>query len=153
MYLRPEARITQKITGRSHWSVARDESIDPIRTAGTLPTMMAAVRENWTLPNVRAPRAAAAVRGMAWAGSVPTRLRAGGEGDTNVSIAITSEPDPSDVSPTAGPPPAPVMPTSSPTIALPITTCPFIGHTPPSAKLAVSPTISSDPIDTRAEVQ
>src|SRR5947209_8570869 len=108
MYLRPEARITQKITGRSHWSVARDESIDPIRTAGTLPTMMAVVRENWTLPNVRAPRAAAAVRGMAWARSVPTKLRAEREGYTNISITIMSEPDPTDVSPTTRPPTTPM---------------------------------------------
>ena len=43
-----------------------------ISTAGTLPTTREAVTPNWTVPKIRAPRAAAAVSGTACVKSVPT---------------------------------------------------------------------------------
>src|ERR1035437_7806893 len=71
-YFSPEARITKVMTGRMKRSGARDDSSEPISTAGTLPTMMEAVTPNSTCPKASAPRAAAAVSGTACVRSVPT---------------------------------------------------------------------------------
>src|SRR5438270_1868668 len=51
-YFRPDARTTQKITGRNQLSVDRDDRNDPSSTAGTLPIRMAPVSGNCTWPNV-----------------------------------------------------------------------------------------------------
>ena len=64
--------MTKVMAGRMNRSGARDESSDPISTAGTLPTMINAVTPNSTCPKASAPRAAAAVSGTACVRSVPT---------------------------------------------------------------------------------
>ncbi len=71
-YFRPDAKITKVMAGLMYRSGARDESSEPISTAGTLPTMINAVTPNTTCPKVSAPRAAAAVSGTACVRSVPT---------------------------------------------------------------------------------
>src|SRR5579862_2890854 len=93
-YFKPEARITRVMTGRRCRSGTREESREPIRTAGTLPTMIELVRPNSTCPKVSAPRAAAAVSGMACARSVPTSWFAASAGYKNMSRTIISEPAP-----------------------------------------------------------
>ena len=60
------------MAGLMYRSGAREESSEPISTAGTLPTMIDAVTPNSTCPKVSAPRAAAAVSGTACVRSVPT---------------------------------------------------------------------------------
>ena len=79
-YFSPDAKITKVMAGRMYLSGAREESSEPISTAGTLPTMIDAVTPNSTCPNVSAPRAAAAVSGTAWVRSVPTSWPADSSG-------------------------------------------------------------------------
>ena len=55
-------------------SGAREESSEPISTAGTLPTMINAVTPNSTCPKVSTPRAAAAVSGTACVRSGPDQF-------------------------------------------------------------------------------
>src|SRR5262249_11108704 len=47
-YLRPEAKITNVMTGLMYLSGALDDSSEPIRTAGTLPRMIETVMPNST---------------------------------------------------------------------------------------------------------
>ena len=71
-YLRPEAKITNVMAGRMNRSGARDDSSEPTNTAGTLPSASDVVTDSSTWPKVKAPSAAASVRGTAWVRSVPT---------------------------------------------------------------------------------
>jgi hypothetical protein len=71
-YFRPEAKITNVMTGLMYRSGARADSSEPASAAGTLPAAMETVTPNSTCPNIRAPRAAASVSGTAWVRSVPT---------------------------------------------------------------------------------
>jgi hypothetical protein len=79
-YFRPDAKITKVMAGRMYRSGARDDSSDPISTAGTLPTITDAVTPNSTCPKASAPRAAAPVSGTAWVRSVPTSCPADSSG-------------------------------------------------------------------------
>src|SRR5207253_10577815 len=63
MYFSPEAKITNVMIGRMTRSGARDDNIEPTRTAGMLPMISDVVTPNETLPNVSAPSAAEAVNG------------------------------------------------------------------------------------------
>ena len=71
-YFRPEAKITNVMTGRTTLSGALEEINEPMKTAGTLPMTMETVTPNETWPNASAPSAAARVNGTAWVKSVPT---------------------------------------------------------------------------------
>src|ERR1022692_3482800 len=102
-YFSPEARITKVMTGLIKRSGARDDSSEPISTAGTLPTMMEAVTPNSTCPKASAPRAAAAVSGTACVRSVPTSWPALSIGYANSSRMIIRDPEPTEVRPTISP--------------------------------------------------
>jgi hypothetical protein len=71
-YLRPDARMTKAMTGRTKRSEVREDRNAPTMTAGTLPITSEVVTEKTTCPKTSEPNAAAAVSGTAWVRSVPT---------------------------------------------------------------------------------
>ena len=108
MYLRPDAKMTNVMTGRMNRSGAREDRNDPMSTAGTLPTIIEVVTENSTWPKAKAPSAAAPVSGTACTRSVPTSWLAPSNGYTNNSSTMIKDPEPTEVIPTMIPPSIPI---------------------------------------------